>query len=234
MSTVEELSAESQICRSMTLMQQKTSNDLKKIAKHQSHYSSDVVQAARRLLAERGEIPFEEVTDKPKQSLKINLSSWCKGIPRLYLSWRGRIGRLEFFLGSLLYVIPIGLSWWVFFGVLKVADMAGITEYMFVKHIAMTIFQLLLIVTFLWAPLVLHIKRLHDVGLSGWWLLTWALSMLVMYVHRDSANILAALIALSGFFMFIIILYLVEGTDGPNRFGRRQTSKRRKARVRKS
>lgn len=50
------------------------------------------------------------------------------------------------------------------------------------------------------AGIMLHIKRCHDRGKSGWWCLL-------------------LLIPLVGFLWALIDLGILEGTDGPNRFG---------------
>ena len=52
----------------------------------------------------------------------------------------------------------------------------------------------------LWMGLAIHLKRLHDRGKSGWW-------------------VLIALIPLAGFIWMIIDLGILEGQAGANKYG---------------
>ena len=142
---------------------------------------------------------------------------------RLLTTWTGRIRRKPFWIG-LVIMTPL------MFGALFIPIFGG--------HVA---FVLMFPVAFL------AIKRLHDLGLSGWWLLVVLAARLpAMYLNlttvipeaMDSATspslqagmgeVIAGdgwLIAVNLFaslatFAFYLWLGLARGKDGDNRFGR--------------
>ncbi|MFN3388136.1 MAG: DUF805 domain-containing protein [Allosphingosinicella sp.] len=91
---------------------------------------------------------------------------------------------------------------------------------------AMTILQLLL----LWPTLALLVRRLHDGGLSGWWVLL-ALPTAADNLYRDWQRFATGEMAVDGFatgtagivfgtaFIALFVLLLKPGMPGSNRWG---------------
>lgn len=97
----------------------------------------------------------------------------------LFFDFDGRIGRGQ---------------WWIGFVIIVVAQfIAGI---LFGEGLVYWIVALVLLV----ASLGIHIKRFHDRGKSGWWVLIF-------------------LIPVIGFIWMIVELGLLEGDYGPNEYG---------------
>lgn len=109
-------------------------------------------------------------------------------IKKLYFSSEGRICRKSFILGSL------GLILVYFFIVFLLAMMINPYE-----NIFFIIFFFILMIVSAFANINLHIKRFHDINMSGW----WTLLILLPYI-----NLL----------VFLIIAF-IPGTKGKNRFG---------------
>ena len=90
-----------------------------------------------------------------------------KSIPNVLLEFNGRIGRRDFWVKGFLVLMALALALGFVFGVLWSA--------------APELAILLLIVGYavgLWMSAAILVKRLHDLGHSGWW---WLL-ILVPYV----------------------------------------------------
>ena len=120
---------------------------------------------------------------------------------RLYTSPTGRTGRLGY---NLFFVAPC-----ILLGVV-----AG-----YFSPASLSSAQLLLLVIVgvtLWPSVVMNIKRLHDIGLPGWPIIAWwvvvftAVLLRVPYV-AFCGQLLSLLIGL--------LLMLIPGTKGPNRYG---------------
>jgi uncharacterized membrane protein YhaH (DUF805 family) len=75
--------------------------------------------------------------------------------------------------------------------------------------------------------LAVHVRRLHDINLSGWWLLAvYALASLplpFLFLLSDpgqgAASPLIAALIVSACFAVLIYWNCAKGTDGPNRYG---------------
>lgn len=120
-------------------------------------------------------------------------------------SFSGRIRRMQWWLGSL-----------IAFGILLAAVMLATTVLMAIYGpigavesmqtapgmavILMGLIMLVIYVGMIWMQLALAVKRLHDRDMSGWWLLLGFIPF---------ANIA----------LFVMLAFL-DGTQGPNRFGR--------------
>jgi len=122
-------------------------------------------------------------------------------IRRLYFSPIGRAGRLSY---NLFFVAPLFLIS-VVLGFFSPRN----------PQSALVVFVAFLLLT-LWPMIVMNTKRLHDVGLSGWWLLViWGATLglelpLVRYgpIYGYLVSIVVAVIFMS-----------LPGTNGPNRYG---------------
>jgi len=123
---------------------------------------------------------------------------------QLYISPKGRIGRLTFFLKGMLPVWGLLLLCIFIFSTIipsldtsRLSDTAAMLFY--IGMIILLVGMLLLY----WVLLMLIVKRFHDHGRSGWNILQW-------------------LIPLVGQFIYIwnwIELFFVKGSSGPNKFG---------------
>lgn len=102
----------------------------------------------------------------------------------LYFSLKGRTGRASYLFLFLLPSIAIGLLSF------KLADMFN----------AKNIIEPIITYGFIWPAVAVQIKRLHDLNLSGWWLLATA----IPYI---------------GFLGSIIVFGFVPGSSNENRFG---------------
>jgi uncharacterized membrane protein YhaH (DUF805 family) len=114
----------------------------------------------------------------------------------LFFSFKGRIGRLVYFVLTLVLIVVEVAS----FLVLNIISQNLNSNY------SSMIITLLFIIGFAvmgvvaWSSLVITVKRLHDRDKSGWWMFM-------------------GLLPLIGPFWVTAELFLLRGTDGPNRFG---------------
>lgn len=121
------------------------------------------------------------------------------------LSMQGRIGRLR----ALAYSVPTMLP---FIGITIFAAMFSS------KHAALGITMMIAgLVLALWFAVRLMVLRLHDVNLSGKWILGFIVLCGVAGATRNPAMLLGV----SGlFWLFMLVIYcLVPGTDGDNDYG---------------
>lgn len=134
----------------------------------------------------------------------------------LLFSFAGRIGRGKFWFSSLillpLLTVLLGVAIYVVDGDsinawMKVAaDAAANPDAPPPADMAPPLSQLgwiILIVGYiliLWASLAIMVKRCHDRGQSGWW-------------------VLLTLIPLVGFIWWLVNLGILEGEEGPNKYG---------------
>jgi uncharacterized membrane protein YhaH (DUF805 family) len=130
-----------------------------------------------------------------------------------FLSFRGRISRQEFWLGYCLaivlviLVVPLMQTMSV-----SVRRPMGRAWYRDELELALALPRLLVAAAVTWPMTAIYVKRLHDLGLSGWWLLFGCLVLLATTATgidpRNYAGV--ALISVIGF---------VPGVRGVNRFG---------------
>lgn len=133
---------------------------------------------------------------------------------QLLFSFSGRINRARFWIGTILLVIAWIAAWTLF-------------SWMFMRAeslIAVYGFGIAAGAIVLWGQLGICIKRLHDRGKSGWWLLIfWALPMSVNYFAQGfteySLRIAgAAVIGVIGLWSLIELGFL-RGAEGRNNYG---------------
>lgn len=124
----------------------------------------------------------------------------------LLFSFDGRIGRLQYWMGSLVAILPLLaiVAWGMLAGASSSAP--GTTEQapqVEGGSLLVSLVGLLALVVYgviLWMSFAVSVKRWHDHDKSGWW-------------------VLLALIPVLGALASFIILGCMRGTDGPNRFG---------------
>ena len=130
-----------------------------------------------------------------------------------FFSLKGRISRQEFWLGYLLtlslgaLVIP-RLQTLVF----ALRRPASGPWYRDELATALMLPRLAVVVAVVWPLTALLVKRLHDLGLSGWWLLAFIGALWLMVVTGVEQRNYLGLVLLA-------ILGSVPGKRGDNRFG---------------
>jgi uncharacterized membrane protein YhaH (DUF805 family) len=120
---------------------------------------------------------------------------------RIYISLQSRTGRLFY---NVLFVLPSMVVGMVI-GFLVTAGSES--------SLIIVVAWLLMII---WPATAITVKRLHDINLSGWWLLgvlglTTGISILPGTLPKMAAQLVALAIAVG--------LMSWPGTNGPNRFG---------------
>jgi len=117
---------------------------------------------------------------------------------QLYLSPKGRIGRLTFFLKGMLPV------WGVFAVIVAIMGaMAGSMDTSDVLPAWMGFVLVVLMPLYSWISLMLIIKRLHDRGHSGWSILAWLIPLIGQLIYIGH----------------MIECFFLKGEQGSNRFG---------------
>lgn len=111
----------------------------------------------------------------------------------LLFSFQGRIGRGPFWIGTL---ISIGFA--IIMNILVMSIGSGVMGSG--PNMLGLILYIIYLVIGIWMGLAIGIKRCHDRGQSGWWLLI-------------------TLIPVIGFFWWLINLGILAGDEGENRFG---------------
>lgn len=122
-------------------------------------------------------------------------------ISSLLWSFEGRIGRAQFWLGLLL-VILIGVAFGIVVGLIDGGENLQRPQEMGPVASVIAVIGLL---TMTIAQLAVYVKRFHDRGKSGWW-------------------VLIAFLPLIGFFWILIELGMLAGDPGPNAYGSLDTS----------
>ncbi len=117
-------------------------------------------------------------------------------ISSLLWSFEGRIGRAQFWLGLLL-VILIGVAFGIVVGLIDGGENLQRPQEMGPVASVIAVIGLL---TMTIAQLAVYVKRFHDRGKSGWW-------------------VLIAFVPLIGFFWILIELGMLAGDPGPNTYG---------------
>ena len=128
-----------------------------------------------------------------------------------FLSMKGRISRQEFWLGIGLSVLVLFLLRWNLDGLfLDIRRPIGNLWHRDDLELALVLPKPLAAAIMLWPLTAIHVKRLHDLNLSGWWLAGLAvLSPMAAVIHPWDFMIWLA----------ILLLGLVPGARGGNRYG---------------
>ena len=125
-----------------------------------------------------------------------------------YVTFSGRAPRSEywwfhlFMWGGILVLFGIGLAVALLFGERPTGDPRQVSRMMVIPAILPGLFYLAMFLP----ALSVSVRRFHDRGLSGWWLLAISLAGLVPYI--------GALISLA-----TLVITIMKGNPGPNRFG---------------
>lgn len=112
-----------------------------------------------------------------------------------FLSWSGRIGRLQWWLGGLVQLMMLFAA-----GGCVVLARSGKDAGAGVKSVALMAIGILLLLLTLWFGIGLSVKRLHDHNKSGWWFFAYFIPII-------------------GFIWQVIECGLLRGSDGDNDYG---------------
>ena len=106
---------------------------------------------------------------------------------RVLFSYKGRINRKTY--------------WLCFFGSFGILFLCGIPRIVFPEqYTPFTSLLILLIYPLIYSQIPIHVKRLHDINLSGWWVLIFMIPFI-------------------GILLSFIICGCTPGTKGINRYG---------------
>lgn len=132
----------------------------------------------------------------------------------LLFSFRGRIGRAEFWIATLLMVVGLVLAIAALAGSMHGTMYDGMPPREALRSLAgFGIVVLLLILALLVMNLAVCVKRLHDLGLSGW--------LVVPVIVANVVLSISGLVGLSSIANIAFTAYLgfAPGQHGSNRFG---------------
>lgn len=136
---------------------------------------------------------------------------------QLLFGFKGRIGRLQFWMAGLIqFVALVGLVWFTVVNVFMSGQLSQMP--------AAVLFLLLGMLVLIWSGSAIYTKRLHDRNKGAIWLLAVyvpaVLPTLTLFLG-DSAPIspvLASILSIISSLWILIELGCLRGTDGPNRF----------------
>jgi len=121
--------------------------------------------------------------------------------PGFYFSARGRTGRQPYWLFGVLPLSLLGVA-------------AGILGgYLRSWRPELLVFLVLLMPVVLWSWVSLGARRLHDIGLSGWWMAA------VIALPSAMSYFVTGRVGPSAFLSAMIILGVIPGFVGDNQFG---------------
>jgi uncharacterized membrane protein YhaH (DUF805 family) len=117
---------------------------------------------------------------------------------KTYTAFEGRIGRQTWWLSHIITTVLLYLSLAVAFGLLMLFsdDTEASTTAEFVAGSIFGLLLVLIIIASIWSSLAINIKRLHDRGRSGWFILfvfvpfanIWILIEMAFLRGEDEAN----------------------------------------------
>ena len=149
--------------------------------------------------------PVEDATRRPAATSR-QMPFWAA----FYLSPTGRTGRLFYWLFGFLPLALLGAG----FGVLLPRTLET-TRYLLTGAILL-----------LWPQVVILARRFHDINLTGWLVTVfWVLPFALILSHAPLPPATGTIIGWLG----AIVLGLIPGTRGPNRYGNDPTSQHKPA-----
>ncbi|HSN18207.1 MAG TPA: DUF805 domain-containing protein [Gammaproteobacteria bacterium] len=126
-----------------------------------------------------------------------------------FFDYSSRIGRLRYFaygMGVFLLILPAlilaGVVW-----AFKMPFLAGLLL------VACYVFMIVM-------GIVFGIRRLHDLGWTGWWMLISGVSLVCSLLNLAGAlhGAVVAIVSLGAFILYLVLLF-APGTQGDNKFG---------------
>ncbi len=119
---------------------------------------------------------------------------------RLFLSHEGRISRQPFWIGvAIMFVVQFVVS----------------------SVVGTGIIGSLISLALIYPTLCVYIKRCHDRGKSGWWVLLLFLPVVtIVFMFMDASLFVVPVVFILGVTVWWIVdLGILKGTDGPNDYG---------------
>ena len=171
-----------------------------------------------------------ECQDKGKNPQKINNMNWYLQVLKKYAVFSGRARRKEYWMYTLFCVI---------FGIVAmiIDNIAG-TTFKYTYTMGDTTIPVNVGYGYIYAAyglatfipgIAVGVRRLHDVGKSGWFYLLCVLPLIVGYAlifigiqnHLIAALVLGVLLALLslGLAIWLLVLFCTNGTPGENKYG---------------
>lgn len=136
---------------------------------------------------------------------------WATLPLKKYAEFEGRSRRKEYWMYVLL-LIGIGLVIGIVEGILGLTGMVGPYGPLSALFLLATLVP----------SLAVGVRRLHDTGRSGWWLLVgygpFLLSLVLMLLGIAQFAMILSVLALVGFVVLLVFM-VMEGTRGPNEYG---------------
>jgi len=124
-------------------------------------------------------------------------------VSHFYFSMRGRTSRRLYWLFGFIPLVAGGFLSGIGLGIART----------YVAPLAFLLAAVVLLFLMVWVSIALHAKRLHDIGLSGWWLIAVALaSLAIAYFLSPPVGQLSSL-------AMWVVIGAVPGAAGANRFG---------------
>ena len=140
--------------------------------------------------------PKARLEEVPKERVRASTPFWA----HFYLSPAGRTGRLFYWLFGFLPLTLIGFG----LGVVAPRTLEG-TRYLLAVSILL-----------FWPQVVILVRRLHDLNLTGWWVtLLWATSLALTLLRAPLPPGTGTVVG----WLAAIVIGFFPGTDGPNRYG---------------
>ena len=141
----------------------------------------------------------------------------------LLFSFTGRINRGKYWLATLIYALA-----WIAFIAAAIMWLGGFdTDRLFSfvgAALLLWLTAIVLLIISTWSAFATGIKRLHDRGKSGWWIVLFWFGPGLLSGSNSAMSGMEGNIALSfiGFVIAVwgfIELYCLRGTSGPNEYG---------------
>jgi uncharacterized membrane protein YhaH (DUF805 family) len=140
----------------------------------------------------------------------------------LLFSFNGRINRGKYWLAVLFY-----FAIWVVFTIVAISWLGGFDVdrmFSFVgAGLLLWVIAIAIVLVSAWSGFATGIKRLHDRGKSGWWILVFWLGPSVLSgigtMRTDSVSMLFHLAGFAVTIWAFVELGCLRGTSGPNEYG---------------
>jgi len=136
---------------------------------------------------------------------------WATLPLKKYSDFTGRARRKEYW-SYVLLLIVVGVVIGVIEGALGLRGMVGPYGPLSALFLLATLVP----------SLAVGVRRLHDTGRPGWWLLIgygpFLLSLCLTYLGMVQLALIVSIVALLGFIV-LLVFFVLEGTRGPNEYG---------------
>lgn len=130
---------------------------------------------------------------------------------REFTTYRGRLNRIQ-----LLWRHAVVCFAGAAVGILLIAIASMFSS----TNAAATLVMPIVMIVVMYVDLSLVVRRFHDVGLSGWWLLpVFGLAAVLFWFSAISPSPWLLLAIFPVNFGYLILLFLVPGSRGANRYG---------------